>query len=245
VYPVLALLAGACAIMLAGWAQTHRAGQVVPYPGFSILLLASFWAASVIAARVVFAAMEQRRTWRRSASLVPFLLAAAIAITGLAVGQIQTARVGIFLLAAVLCAAFFPLPASARADGPMLLSLVGAAGVIGLYPAGLGIAGSTTGNFQSGGISLLGIFVVTGSIGIAASLVATRLRAWWPAAAVGPQSGPYRRGGAVPVGAQVSSGAPEPRPAARTTQSAPRPRQETMPPHSRSASSATPSSKPE
>jgi MFS family permease len=238
-YPVLALLACTCAIMLTGWAQIHRPGQAVPHPGFSLLLLASFWAGAVTAARVAFAAIERRETWQRSTSLLPFLLAASVAVTGLAIGQTQTATVGVFLLAAVVCAAFFPLPASPGTDQLLLLSLAFTAGLIGLYPAGLGIAGPAMGQMK-GSASLLAIFVGTGAIGVAAGLIGACLPVWRRAPPVRPGPGlPLRGSGAVLVAAQADAEAAERAPAGRAEKTAPRPRQDTSPvSHSHSASAA-------
>ena len=242
-YPCLALLACFSAIMLTGWTQIHRPGQVLPHPGFSLLLLASFWAGAVTAARVAFAAIERRQTWQRATSLLPFLLAAVVAVTGLVIGQAQTATVGVFLLAAVVCAAFFPLPASPGTNQFMLLSLAFTAGLIGLYPAGLGIAGPAMSHLK-GSTSLLAVFVVTGVIGVAAGLIAACLPVWRRAASVRP--GPvlqFSGSGAALVVAQIGAEVAELTPDGQPDRTAPRPRQGTSPPSESHSASAAPASR--
>lgn len=227
VFPVLALLAGACAIMLSGWAQFQLPGHA-QHPGLRILLLASFWAAIVTAARVAFAAIERRQTWQRGTTLVPFALAAAVVVIGLAIGHSLTATIGVFVLAAVVAAAFMPLPANPGAERFMLWSLISTAGLVGLYPAALGIAGPAIGGLERRGASLLMIFMVTGVIGVAASLLAAGLPVWQRAAQVPAGPVPQFRGAtAISVGAQVSPPEAERTSADRTAKATHRPRHET------------------
>jgi MFS family permease len=227
VYPALALLGCAGAIMMTGWAQILRSGPAVAHPGFRLLILASFWAAAVTAARVAFAATERQHTWQRSASLVPFLLTAAVAVVGLVIGQTQTATVGVFLLAAVVCAAFMPLPASPSTQHLMFLSLACTAGLIGLYPAALGVAGPAMSHLQ-GNASYRAIFMVTGALGVVAGLIAAALPVWRRALPVRPEPGQQLRGrGAILVAAQGSGDAAELAPADRIARKAPRPRTDT------------------
>jgi len=227
VYPALALVACAGAIMMTGWAQILRPGLVVTHPGLRLLLLASFWAAAVTAARVAFAATERQHTWQRSASLVPFLLAAAVAVIGLVIGQTQMATVGVFLLAAVVCAAFLPLPASPSTQHLMFLSLACTAGLIGLYPAALGVAGPAMSHLQ-GNASYREIFMVTGALGVVAGLIAAALPVWRRAVPVLPEPGQQLRGrGAVLAAAQGNGDAAETAPAERIAGTTPRPRKGT------------------
>src|SRR5215469_9218994 len=223
VFPVLAVLAAVCAIMLSGWAQIHHARLEAAHPGFGLLLLASFWAAAVTAARVAFAAIERRQTWQRGTTLVPFVLAAAVLVTGFATGQSETATVGLFVLAAVVAAAFMPLPANPGTERFMLWSLISTAALIGLYPAVAGMAAPAFGGLERRGASDLMIFAVTGVIGVVASLLAACLPVWERAAQVRSGSGPQFHGAtAVPVGAVVRPRESE-RPSADSTgEAAPR-----------------------
>lgn len=231
IFPLLALLAGACAIMLTGWAQIHHPGQAASHPGYGLLLLASFWAATVTAARVAFSAIERRQAWQRGTTLVPFVLAAAILVIGLAIGDRATATVGIFLLAAVVAAAFMPLPTDPGTERFMLWSLVSTAGLIGLYPAAMGLAEPAFGGLERSGASLLMIFAVTGVIGVAASLLAAGLPVWERAPQVPSGPGPQFSGAtAVPVGGLVRPRESERTSADRAGEAAPRPRHETSRP---------------
>ena len=179
------------------------------------------------AARVAFAATERQHTWQRSASLVPFLLAAAVAVIGLVIGQTQTATVGIFLLAAVVCAAFLPLPASPSTNHLMFLSLACTVGLVGLYPAALGIAGPAMSHLQ-GNASYRAIFMLTGALGVVAGLIAAALPVWRRAVPALPVPGQQLRArGADLVAAQRSGDTDEVAPADRSARKAPRPRKDT------------------
>jgi hypothetical protein len=158
---------------------------------------------------------------------VPFLLTAAVAVVGLVIGQTQTATVGVFLLAAVVCAAFMPLPASPSTQHLMFLSLACTAGLIGLYPAALGVAGPAMSHLQ-GNASYRAIFMVTGALGVVAGLTAAALPVWRRALPVRPEPGQQLRGrGAILVAAQGSGDAAELAPADRIARKAPRPRTDT------------------
>jgi MFS family permease len=178
VYVLLALVTAAGVIMPAAWSQIYMPGQAVPHPALRPLLLAAFWAAMVMLARIAFAAIERRRTWQRTTSLVPFLLATAVVAIGLAIGQPETAVIGVVLLAAVVCGAFLPLTAGPRDGDLAVLSLAFTAAFIGLYPVGLGLAGPSIRAFEGAGASLLAIIVVAGALAVAASLAAAGLLAW-------------------------------------------------------------------
>ena len=178
VFVLLALVTAVCATMLAAWSQIHMPGQAVPHPALRPLEIAAFWAAMVMLARVAFAAIERMRTWARTTSLVPFLLAAAVAAIGLAARQPETAVVGVVLLAAVVCGAFLPLTAEPRDDHLAVLSLAFTAAFIALYPVGLGMAGPSLRTFEGAGASLLAIFVVAGALAVTASLAAVGLLVW-------------------------------------------------------------------
>jgi hypothetical protein len=156
---------------------------------------------------------------------VPFLVAATVAVAGLASGQTETATIGIFLLAATACAVLLPLPAHPGADRLMMLSLACTAGLIGLYPAAVGIAGPAIGHLETTGTPVLVIFVVTGAIGVAAILATAGMSVWRPARPAGRASGPRFPGhGALRVRADGSSMGSDQAPADRTAKYPPRAR---------------------
>jgi MFS family permease len=174
IYAVLALVTGICMVMSVTWAQVAMAKSTA-HPGFRALLLGTFWAGLVMLARVAFGAIERRRSWRRSVSLVPFLLPAAVALTGLAIQQDDTTLIGIFLLAAVACAAFLPLTGEPGDEKLTLVSLAVAAGIVGIYPEGLGVAMPSFDAFKDGGATPLLIFTTTGAVAVVACLVSAGL----------------------------------------------------------------------
>lgn len=177
VYAELALVTGTCAVMTVAWSQVGMAKSAA-HPGFRALLLGAFWAGLVMLARVVFGAIERRRSWRRTAGLVLFLLPAAVVLAGLTSQQDETTLIGIFLLAAVACAAFLPLTTEPGDEKLTLLSLAVAAGIIGIYPAGLGVARPSFDAFKNGGATPLLIFSVTTAVAVVACLISARVLIW-------------------------------------------------------------------
>ncbi len=162
------------------WTQTSMV-PVSPVPiGYRSLLLGGFWAAMLITGRLVFGAADQRRTWRRSLSLAPFLVALVVVAVGLILRQPQTAVVGMLLLAAFACAAFLPLTARTGYEGLAVLSLALAAAAVGFYPIGLGMAGATWHSMRHAGSGLAIIFAVTGLVALAAGLVSVMILGYWP-----------------------------------------------------------------
>jgi len=211
VYPFLALLAGACAIMLTAWVQVRQHGHVTSHPGLGVLALAAFWAAFVTLARVVFAAADRRQTWQRTAGLVPFVLAAVVTIIGLAIDQNETAEVGMVLLAALVCAAFVPLPVNPVGRQVILISLVLSAGLLGSYPLGVGIAGPLISGVGVDSSAFGPMLWITGVLGITACLFAAVLPIWRYAVPdrVRPAGQPYEVG-PIPAADKTRSPLPGP-----------------------------------
>jgi hypothetical protein len=94
---------------------------------------------------------------------------------GLSTGLAETATVGIFLLAAVVCAAFLP-PVSQLTERQLaVLPLVVGAGIIGIYPVAIALARPSLSGLRSSGATLPLIFAVAGLVAILASLICARL----------------------------------------------------------------------
>jgi hypothetical protein len=107
-YLPIAFLAAAAVVICVAWSQVGMIGPYTAEIGTRVLGLGAFWAPLAWLARAGFSAIDLCASWRRRASLGLFLLPAVVTVIGLAIGQAETTVVGIFLLAAVACAAFLP-----------------------------------------------------------------------------------------------------------------------------------------
>jgi MFS family permease len=169
-YGLLVTLYALSAIMCVTWSQakTPRAGS--SSLSFTALELGAFWAALVMLARVLFTVLDERPSWRFS-SLALFGLAAAVAGIGLLAQVYPVARLGIYVLAALACAAMVPLRHRAGEEDLTIFSAAFAGGIALLYPLGLGLARASLRTMLHTGLSLLTIFGIAGAIGVAASLI--------------------------------------------------------------------------
>jgi hypothetical protein len=192
-YLLVTFLAIGGVVMCVAWSQVGLMGPETDSIGPSVLVLGAFWAALAVLARAAFSAIELRASWRQ-ASLGLFLLPAVVTVIGLAIGRTETAVVGIFLLAAVVCAAFLPPVSQLTEQQLVVLPLAVVAGVTGIYPVAIALARPCLSGLRSAGAPLPMIFAVACVVAIFASLACARLIA-------------FRRGYAVQGG---SSGATQP-----------------------------------
>jgi MFS family permease len=175
-YPLPVLAVGAAAVLCVAWPQI-AARPATAHPATRAFLLGAFWAGLVMLGRVGFATIDRRQSWRRTATAAAFLLPAVVVLIGVTADQIETAIIGIFLLAAVACAAFLPLPVHPGRDQLSLLMLVVVAGVLTLYPLGLGIAAQSLNSMEHSGASLLLVFAVATGVAVIAGLVSAGILA--------------------------------------------------------------------
>ncbi|HTX81554.1 MAG TPA: hypothetical protein VME44_05215 [Streptosporangiaceae bacterium] len=169
-YLLVAFLAAAAVVICVAWSQVGMIGTVTSHLGPRALGLGAFWAALAWLARAGFSAIDLHPSWRRWASLALFLLPAVVTVIGMATGQAETSVVGIFLLAAVACAAFLPPASQLTQEQLVVLPLAAGAGIIGIYPAAIALARPSLAGLLNGGATLPGIFGVTGIVAIVASL---------------------------------------------------------------------------
>ena len=174
--PVVFLAVAGVVICLA-WSQVGMLGRETGDVGPRVLGLGAFWAALVFLARAGFSAIDLRVSWRRQATLELFLLPAVVTVIGLAIGHAEITVVGIFLLAAVACAAFLPPASQLTQRQLVVLPLVVGAGVIGIYPVAIALADPSLDALVGGGATLPVIFAVTGVVAIVASLTCAALMA--------------------------------------------------------------------
>jgi MFS family permease len=174
-YTPVALIAVAAVVICVAWSQARMIGSDPDGIGTRALGLGAFWAALTVLAVAAFSAIDLRPSWRRSATLGLFFLPAVVTVVGLAIGQAETAVVGIFLLAALACAALLP-PASQLTQRQLLaLPLTVGAGIIAIYPVTIALARPSLSGLRSSGVTLPVTFAVTGIVAIAAFLICVGL----------------------------------------------------------------------
>jgi hypothetical protein len=174
-YILLAFLAVGGVVMCVAWSQVGLMGPETDSIGPRVLVLGAFWAALAVLARAAFSAIDLHAPFRRAASLGLFLLPVVVTVIGLAIGAAETAVIGIFLLAAVVCAAFLP-PASQLTERQLVvLPLVVSAGVTVIYPVAIALARPSLAGLRSSGVALPAIFAVAGVVAIVASLTCAGL----------------------------------------------------------------------
>jgi hypothetical protein len=174
-YIPIAFLAAGGVVICVAWSQAGMIGPVTGRIGPRVLGLGAFWAALALLARAAFSGIDMHATRRREANLALFLLPAAVTVIGLAIGRAETTVVGIFLLAAVVCAALLPPASQLTQEQLVVLPLAVGAGIVGIYPVAIGLAQPTLAGLRSSGATLPTIFTVTGIVAIAASLTCAGL----------------------------------------------------------------------
>jgi hypothetical protein len=177
-YLLAAFLAAGGAVICVAWSQVGLMGPDTDSISPRVLALGAFWAALVVLAHAAFSAIDLHAPSRCAASLGLFLLPVVITVTGLATGGAETVVVGIFLLAAVACAAFLPPVSQLTERQLVVLPLALSAGVTGIYPVAIALARPSLAGFRSSGAPLPMIFAVAGAVAIFASLTCARLIAF-------------------------------------------------------------------
>ncbi|HEY2076330.1 MAG TPA: hypothetical protein VGH53_08335, partial [Streptosporangiaceae bacterium] len=168
VYIPVAFLTVAGVVICVAWSQARLIGGDPDGIGTRVFGLGAFWAALAVLAAAAFSAIDLLPSWRRTATVGLFFLPALVTVTGLAIGQPETTLIGIFLLAAVACAALLP-PASQMTQQQLLaLPLIVGAGIIAIYPVAIALARPSLAGFRGTGVPLPVIFAVTVIVAIAA-----------------------------------------------------------------------------
>jgi MFS family permease len=169
-YGTLVLLYAVCAIMCVAWSQASAASRGPSPLTFGALELGAFWAALVMLARVLFTALDG---WPSGPHicLALFALAAAVAVVSVLAHAYPVARIGIYVLAALACAALVPLGHRVGRHELTMFSAAFAAAIAVLYPLGIGMARATFTTVRHNDLSLAMVFGITVAIGIVASLL--------------------------------------------------------------------------
>jgi hypothetical protein len=171
----VAFLAVAGVVICVAWSQAGLIGRDPDGIGAKALGLAAFWPALTVLAEVAFSAIDLRASWRRAANLALVLVPAVVTVTGLATGQAETAVVGIFLLAAVACAAVLPRASQLTEEHLAVLPPATAAGIMAIYPVAIALGRPSLSGFRSDGPTLPMIFGMTTFVAVAAFLICADL----------------------------------------------------------------------
>ena len=175
-YQSLIILYGLCAVTGVAWSQPHTFGPVHQYLTFKVLVLGAFWAALMLAARVLFAVLDQLPiAGMAGVGLLAFVV--GMEVTALIVRDYALARIAIWLLAALACAAVLPIRSRTGREDLTTISVALAGGIAILYPLGLGLARASLTTMLHVGLSLLTLFGILGVLGAAASVLLLRVLA--------------------------------------------------------------------
>ena len=169
-YGILVIFFSSSAILLVAWSQPDAMRPPAAHLTFAALLLGVFWAALVMAARVLFAALD-RRPSLQAVGVALFVMLAASGIISLMLGAYTPARISIYILAALSCAAFLPLEPGPGGEHVTITAVAFLGGVAVLYPFLLGISRVFLMIMRHAGLSLLMSYAVIGAFGLLVSLL--------------------------------------------------------------------------
>lgn len=172
VYPGLALLYGLCAV--ACLTAPHYLTGPVPsarHLHFLVLAEVAFWAALVQGSRVVFALIDGMKSRQHAASIGVFTIAIVIYVVSVAISHYDMMHIGVYMLAAIACAALLPIDTRPGHELLSALPLAVAAGLLALFPAGLGLSRFGYNIVASDGVSSLALFLGVAALGAAACLL--------------------------------------------------------------------------
>jgi MFS family permease len=174
-YLPVAFLAVSAVVICVSWSQAGMIGADADGIATRALGLGAFWAALTVLAGAAFSAIDMRPSWRRAGHLALYLAPAVVTVIGLATGDAETTVVGIFLLAAVVCAALLPRASQLTEEHLAVLPPATVAGIIAIYPVAIALARPSLNGLRSHRAPLLTIFGVTDIVAVAASLICAGL----------------------------------------------------------------------
>ncbi|HUB42826.1 MAG TPA: hypothetical protein VMA72_28565 [Streptosporangiaceae bacterium] len=172
VYPGLALLYGLCAV--ACLTAPHYLTGPLPsarHLHFLVLIEVAFWAALVQGCRVVFGIIDGMKSRQHVANIGVFMIAVVVFALSFSISRYSLMLVGIYLLAAVGCAALLPIDTRPGHEHLSAFPLAVTAGLLALFPAGLGLSRYGYNIAASDGVSSLELFLGVAAVGAAACLL--------------------------------------------------------------------------
>ena len=220
-YPWLALLYGFCAVICLT-APHYLTGKVPSSHHLHFLEFAevAFWAALVAVGRVVFALIDGMKSRQHLASIGVFLTGIIVLVLSATLTtRYDMMHVGIYLLAAIGCAALLPIDTRPGNEHLAAFPLAVTIGLMAAFPVGLGLARFAYDNVQRDGMSPLGIYAGVAFVGAAACILMMPIILSWRT--MGYFDSPFGRnsrlsaaghsGDAGPPGASPAGRPPRPR----------------------------------
>ena len=171
-YPGLALLYGLCAV--ACITAPHYLTGAVPsdrHLHLLVLVEAAFWAALVQGCRVVFAIIDSMKSRQQVANISVFMVAVVLLVFSITVTRYDLMHAGLFLLAGIGCAALLPIDTRPGNEYVAAFPLAVTAGVLALFPAGIGLSRFGYDIVMRTGMSSFEMFVSIALVGAAACLL--------------------------------------------------------------------------
>jgi MFS family permease len=224
IYPGLAFLYGLCAV--ACLTAPHYLTGPVPsahHLHFRVLVEVAFWAAAVQGSRVAFAIIDDMKSRQLAASIGVFMIAIVVLVLSVTVSRYDIMHVGLYLLAAISCAALLPIDTRPGQEQLAVYPAAVAAGLWALFPAGLGLSRFGYDIVVGTGVSPLALFLSVALVGVAACILLLPIMLNWRTMAYFEQ--PASRH-VVPPGAGQSGAAAMLGPAAAPPPRRPRDRSE-------------------
>jgi hypothetical protein len=171
IYPALALLYGICAVALIS-APSYLTGRdghsQLP---FLALAEVALWPALVAGSRVVFAIIDGMASRQYAASIGFFMIAVLLLVLSVAVTSYYVMHVALYLLVAIGCAALLPIDTRPGYEHLAVFPLAVAAGLISLFPAGVGLSRSGLERMTDGGVSSFKVFISIAVLGAVACIL--------------------------------------------------------------------------
>jgi len=165
-YPWLALLYGICAIICVTGPH-FLTGSSAASPRLSFLVLAEvgFWATLVAGFRVAFAMIDGMKSRRRAASVGVYLMALLLAALSAIVSRYDLMHFGIYLLAAIGCAALLPIDTRPGDENIAQFPLAVTTRLMALFPVGLGLSRFGIDLAARDGLGSLEVYIGVAAVG--------------------------------------------------------------------------------
>jgi hypothetical protein len=179
-YPGLALLYGICAVACLT-APHYLTGRVPSSHNLHLLELVEvgYWAALVVGGRVVFAIIDGMKSRQHIASLSLFAAGIILLALSAALTRYDLMHVGIYLLAAFGCAALLPIDTRPGNEHMAAFPLAVAAGLMVVFPAGLGLSRFAYDDILRDGMSPFEAYVSIAAVGATACVLLMPIILGW------------------------------------------------------------------
>jgi fucose permease len=177
-YAAFAVLYGVCETVNGNWSQLDMTSELGASTTQAAIALTAFWA-MVTVGRVVFAAVERWLSVQTTYRVLPFVLAATLAIIAFLPDGSTGAGIVAFGVAGLGCSALLPLTIGFGEKELAAFAAAVAGGVIAFYQLGYGIAAFGVGPLLDSGVGLPTVYGLSAVVALAmglASFGVTRAR---------------------------------------------------------------------